>query len=68
MCSFYFYIFFVQKFFTFFISLYKEVLEPTWETFAACLIVLDNLWEVFGCSIINDFISTMFGFSKVFVC
>ena len=51
--------FFVQNFFTFFVSLYKEVLEPTWETFLACLIVLDNLSEVYGCSVIIDFISTM---------
>ena len=49
--------------FTFFVSLYKELLEPT---VLACLIVLDNLCEVFGCSVITDFISTMFGFSKVF--
>ena len=41
----------------------KGLLEPT---FAAFLIVLDNLCEVFGCSVITDFTSTMFGFSKVF--
>ena len=44
----------------FFVSLYKELLEAT---FSACLIVLDNLYEIFPCSIITDFISTV---SKVF--
>ena len=34
-------------------------------TSSACLIVLDNLCEVFGCSVIIDFILTLFGFSKV---
>ena len=52
----YFYIFFIQKVFTFFVSLYKELLEPT---FSACLIALDNFCEVFGCSVIAVFISTM---------
>ena len=59
MCSFCcFYIFFVKNF-NFFVSLYKELLEPT---FTACLIVLDNLSECFGCFVIIDFISTMFRF------
>ena len=58
--------FFRLKNFDFFVSLYKEILEPTWETFSVCLIVLDNLCEVFGCSVITDFTSTMFGFSKAF--
>ena len=49
-------------------SLYKELLEPTWETFSVFLIVLDNLCEFFGCSKITDFISTIFGFLKVFGC
>ena len=31
-----------------------------------CLIVLDNLCEISGHSIITGFISPMFGFSKVF--
>ena len=51
--------------FTFFVSLYKELLEPT---FSVCLIVLDNLYEVLGSSVITDFISTMFRFSKAFCC
>ena len=50
--------FFVKNF-NFFVSLYKELLEPT---FTACLIVLDNLSECFGCFVIIDFISTMLGF------
>ena len=40
---------------------------PTWETFLACLIDLDNL-EVFGCSIVTDFTSIIIGFSIVFGC
>ena len=44
---------------TFFVSLYKELLEPTF-------LVLDNLREVCRCLVITDFISTMFGFSNVF--
>ena len=44
----------------FFVLLYKEFLEPT---FSAFPIVLDNLSEVFGCTVITDFISTR---SKVF--
>ena len=31
-------------------------------------LVLDNLCEVFGCSIITDFMSKMFGFSIAFSC
>ena len=42
--------------------------EPSRKTFLACLRVLDNLWEVFGCSIVTDSMSTKFGFSKVFGC
>ena len=41
-----------------FVSLYKGRLEflpePTWETFSAYLIVLDNLGEVFVCSIVAN--------------
>ena len=44
----------------FFVLLYKEFLEPT---FSAFPIVLDNLSEVFECTVITDFISTR---SKVF--
>ena len=44
--------------------MYEELLETTWKNFSACLI--DNLFEVFGCSIITDFISRLFGFSTVF--
>ena len=46
-------------------SLYKELLERAWETFSAFLIMLDNLSDVFGCSVI-DFVLIMFGFFKVF--
>ena len=46
-----------------FVSLYKELLEPT---FLAFLIVLYNLCGIFKCSVITDFISTGFGFSQVF--
>ena len=65
MCSFcYFtFLYFSSEIFTFFVSLYKELLEPT---FSACLIVLDNLYEAFGCTVMTDFTSAMFGFSKVF--
>ena len=73
MCWFYFfYIFFVQKILTFFFtSPYKVLLqllpEPTGNDFSLpYIIVLDKLCEVFGCSIINDFMSTMFAFSKGF--
>ena len=43
---------------------------PTWKTFLACLMAmpLDNLQEVFECSIITDFIWRVFGFSIAFVC
>ena len=47
-------------FFAFCVSLHKEQLEPT---FSACLIDLANLREVFECSVIIDFISTMFELS-----
>ena len=36
--------------------------------FSLFSIVLDNLYEVFGCFLTTDFISTMFGFSKAFGC
>ena len=55
--------FFFKKFSLIFVSLYKELLEPT---FSACLIVLHNLCEAFGCSVVTDFISTMFEYTKVF--
>ena len=55
--------FFYLKNFHFFVSIYEDLLEPT---FLTCLIVLGNLCEVVGCSVIIDFISTMFGFLKVF--
>ena len=58
----YFCIFFVLK------GLLEILPEPTWETFSTCLIVLDNLCEVFGCSIITDFMSTVCGFSIAFDC
>ena len=56
--------------FTFFVSLYKELLElllaPTWETLSCC-IVFNNLCKAFGGSVIADFISTAFGFQKFLV-
>ena len=65
MFSFYYFTFFfrLKNFHVFFVSLYKELLEPT---FSACVIVFDNLCEVFGYSVTTDFISTGFEFSKVF--
>ena len=54
-----FYMFYVWKIFNCFVSLYKELSEPTFSA-------LDNLCEAFACSVAIDFISTMFGFSKVF--
>ena len=60
--------FFRTKNVHFFVSLYKELLEPTQETFLVCLIVLDHLSEVFGCTVIVDFISAMFRFPKFFGC
>ena len=59
----YFYVSFIRNIFTFFASLYKELLETDFSPFP---IVFDNLFEVFGCSVITDFVSTIFGFSKVF--
>ena len=55
------------------VSLYKGLSEflpatLTWEIFSACFIVLDNLQEVFGCSIVTDFMLTMFAFSNAFGC
>ena len=72
MCSFFFVV--AKKIFTFFlfVSLYKALLEillePTWETFSACPIVFENLCEVFGCSIVTDFMSTIFQLSLAFSC
>ena len=43
--------------FTFSVSLYKKLLEPT---FSAFFVVLEDLCEVFGCSVKIDFISTTF--------
>ena len=39
----------------------------TWEACLACLIVLDNSWEVFGCSVVTDVKSVTLGLSKDFV-
>ena len=52
----------------FIILLYKELVKflpapHIWEIFLVCFIVIDNLQEVCGYSIITDFISTMLGFS-----
>ena len=63
MVSFVRFTFFRLQIFTFSVSIYKELLEPT---FSGCHTVLDNLCEAFGCSVIIDFISTIFGFSKSF--
>ena len=59
--------------FTFFVSLFKGLSEflpapITLEILSGYLIVLHNLREVFGCSLVTDLMSTMFGFSKVFSC
>ena len=60
----------LKYFSLFFVSLYQGLLEvlsdPTWDTFLACLIDLDNLYEVSGCSIVTDFKSPVFGFHNVF--
>ena len=40
----------------------------TLETFSSCLIALENLQKVFGCSIKIGFVSILFGFCKVFGC
>ena len=55
------------------VSLYKALVEflsapPIWENFLAGLVVFDNLQEVFGYSIVTNFMSIMFGFSIVFGC
>ena len=42
--------------------------EPDWEIFWAYLLVLDNLEKDFGCSIVTNFMSAMFGFSTAFHC
>ena len=52
------------------VSLYKRLLvPPILETFLALLRLLNNLWEkFFQCSVIADFMSTMFGlFTNFFV-
>ena len=59
----YFSIFFLFKYFHFFVLLYKELLEPT---FSAYLIVIDNFYEVFGFSAIIDFVFTVFWVFKGF--
>ena len=57
----------------FVVLLYKALVEflsapPIWENFLAGLVVFDNLQEVFGFSIVTNFMSIMFGFSIVFGC
>ena len=51
-----------SKNYDFFVSLYKKLLEPTWDTFS----VLGNLCKIFGWSIITNVTSIMFECSKVF--
>ena len=46
--------------------LLEILLEPTWETFLALLIALDNLQEVFRCSLVTYFMSTLVEFSNAF--
>ena len=47
-----------------FLNLFEfEVLESI---FSICLTVWYNLYEVFGCTVLADFLSTMFEVSKVF--
>ena len=60
-CSFY--ILEFKNFSRIFVSLCKELLQLTFLSFP---IVLDDLYKVYGCSIIIDFISTMFEFLKHF--
>ena len=53
----YFYTFLFKNFLFFLVLVCKGLLpEPTWEIFLACLIALEYLCEVFGCSIITDFV------------
>ena len=76
MRSFYYFTFFIvffssTKFSVFAVSLCKGLLDflaapLTLETFLTCLIILDNLQEVLGCSIVTDFMSIIFEFLKVF--
>ena len=59
--SYYFCIFLFKTFARFFyVTLHKRLLEYTFLPF---LIVLDNLYQVFGCFVISDFIFTV---SKIF--
>ena len=53
--------------FTFFVSLYKEYKELLEPTFLACLIDLDSLCEVFGCSIKLTLYQWCFGFQNVLI-
>ena len=64
-------VFVSSKFFA--VSLHEQLLEllpvpPTWETFLACLIVLDKFGKVFRCSLVTDFMSKMFWLSIVLGC
>ena len=49
-----------KKFSVVFVLLYKGqielLLEPTSGAFSVCLIALNNLDKIFGCSIITDFV------------
>ena len=56
-----------------FVSPHKGLLEyfpaHTGEIFSTCLVVLNNLCEIFGCSMIAHFLSAMCGFfCIVFSC
>ena len=52
---------------SYFLSVYKELLEPISENFEACLMVMNNLWEVFGCSVITDFCQQPLGYQTFLV-
>ena len=60
-CCFVIFTFFLFENFHFFVLLHEELLETTFSPF---LLVLDNLFEVFGCSVIIDFTSKYLGFQK----
>ena len=57
------YFFCSKNFQLFFVSLYKELLKPTFLPFPR---VFDNLCEVSECFVITDFLLTVLRFSKVF--
>ena len=67
-------IFLIKKKYLFFVvSLYNGLVEYlqvslTLETNLMYLVILENLLEVFGCSLVTDFMSIVPEFSKGFGC